>query len=104
MCVCVCLELEALETQLTVVEEEATRYKKAARLWKARYKQERTARYENISSELYYYCSNYRLAAEERINSLQHLVDETFQQFALEDSEDDSFGEPSDADTGSPSL
>lgn len=38
-----------------------------------------------------------RLAAEERATSLQSLVDETFQQFALEDSEDDSFGEPSSA-------
>jgi hypothetical protein len=80
-------ELETLETQLAVMEEEAARYKKAARLWKARYKQERTA----------------RLAAEERVSGLQQLVDDTFQQFALEDSEDDSFGEPSSAsDTGTP--
>ena len=44
-----------------------------------------------------------RLAAEERASGLQTLVDETFQQFALEDSEDDSFGEPSGAsDTGTP--
>ena len=31
----------------------------------------------------------YRIAAEERINDLQSLVDQTFQQFALDDSEDD---------------
>ena len=31
----------------------------------------------------------YRLAAEKRIADLQSLVDETFQQFALDDSEDD---------------
>ena len=30
-----------------------------------------------------------RLAAEQRISDLQTLVDETFQQFALDDSEDD---------------
>ncbi len=35
---------------------------------------------------IYYYC---RLAAEKRIVDLQSLVDETFQQFALDDSEDD---------------
>ena len=39
-----CSELETLETQLDIVEEEVARYKKTARLWKARYKQERTAR------------------------------------------------------------
>ena len=50
--VCVYSELEALETQLSVVEEDAARYKKAARLWKARYKQERTARYNNIGSDI----------------------------------------------------
>ena len=31
----------------------------------------------------------YRLAAEDQIHSLQTLVDDTFQQFALDDSEDD---------------
>ena len=31
----------------------------------------------------------YRLAAEDQIHSLQKLVDDTFQQFALDDSEDD---------------
>lgn len=31
----------------------------------------------------------YRIAAEQRISDLQNLVDETFQQFALDDSEDD---------------
>lgn len=31
----------------------------------------------------------YRVAAEHRIADLQHLVDETFRQFALDDSEDD---------------
>ncbi len=30
-----------------------------------------------------------RIAAEQRISDLQNLVDETFQQFALDDSEDD---------------
>lgn len=30
-----------------------------------------------------------RIAAEQRITDLQNLVDETFQQFALDDSEDD---------------
>ena len=45
----------------------------------------------------------HRLAAQERISGLQQLVDDTFQQFALEDSEDDSFEEPSSAsDTGTP--
>ena len=45
----------------------------------------------------------HRLAAQERVNGLQQLVDDTFQQFALEDSEDDSFEEPSSAsDTGTP--
>jgi hypothetical protein len=69
------------------MEEEAARYKKAARLWKSRYLQERTA----------------RLAAEERVSGLQQLVDETFQQFTLDDSEDDSYGEPSSAsDTSAP--
>ena len=34
---------------------------------------------------------------EERASGLQQLVDETFQQFALEDSEDDSLEEPSSA-------
>ena len=36
-----------------------------------------------------------RLSAEERARGLQSLVDDTFQQFALEDSEDDSFEERS---------
>ena len=36
-----------------------------------------------------------RVSAEERIRGLQSLVDDTFQQFALEDSEDDSFEEHS---------
>jgi hypothetical protein len=44
-------ELETLETQLAVMEEEAARYKKAARLWKARYKQERTARYASNGTQ-----------------------------------------------------
>lgn len=35
------------------------------------------------------YTSIDRLAAEQRISDLQKLVDETFQQFALDDSEDD---------------
>ena len=98
-----CAELEALESQLAVVEEEAAQYKKAARLWKARYKQERTARYEQLLVCVEVFGAMCRLAAEERINGLQQIVDETFQQFALEDSEDDSTGEPSDADTSSPS-
>ena len=100
-------ELESLEGQLSVVQEENLRYKKAARMWKSRYNQERTARY--VYSSIYY--SNAfnhapckpsflsRLAAEERAHDLQRLVDETFQQFGLDDSEDDSFGncsEPSD--------
>ena len=33
----------------------------------------------------------HRLAAEQRASGLQLLVDETFQQFALDDSEDDSY-------------
>lgn len=36
-----------------------------------------------------------RLAAEERIASLQSLLDETFQQFALDDSEDEDFDDDS---------
>lgn len=40
----VILELEMLESRLVMVEEEAASYKKAARLWKARYLQERKAR------------------------------------------------------------
>ena len=38
-------ELESLEQQLLVAKEEALKYKKAARLWKSRYEQERRARY-----------------------------------------------------------
>ena len=48
-----------------------------------------------------------RLAAEERAHDLQRLVDETFQQFGLDDSEDDSFGncsEPSDPGSTGESL
>jgi hypothetical protein len=81
-------ELETLETRLMVVEEEACRYKKAARLWKARYMQERGA----------------RLAAEQRANGLQQLVDDTFQQFALDDSEDDSYDELSSGSNASTPL
>ena len=50
--VCVCLEMESLETQLMVAEEEASHYKKAARLWKAHYLHERTARYVSGLLEL----------------------------------------------------
>lgn len=67
------IELESLEKQLLVAKEEALKYKKAARLWKSRYEQERRA----------------RLAAEDQIHTLQAVIDETFQQFALDDSEDD---------------
>ena len=45
MSVFVVAELETLESQLDLMKEDIARYKKAARLWKARYKQERTARY-----------------------------------------------------------
>jgi hypothetical protein len=89
-----CVELETLETRLMVVEEEAGRYKKAARLWKARYMQERAARYVPVSApRLCLAGYTHRLAAEQRANGLQQLVDETFQQFALDDSEDDSYDE-----------
>ena len=36
-----------------------------------------------------HFFANCRLAGEERINDLQSLVDRTFQQFALDDSEDE---------------
>ena len=43
------------------------------------------------------------MAAEQRANGLQKLVDETFQQFALDDSEDDSYEELSSvSDTSTP--
>ena len=99
-----CVELETLESQLAVMEEQVSRYKKAAQLWKARYKQERTARYSMDAVWMYVLrpiaC---RLAAEQRVAGLQQLVDDTFQQFALEDSEDDSFEEQSStSDSGTP--
>jgi len=65
--------METLERRLDIAREEAARYKKAARLWKTRFEQEKRA----------------RLAAEEQIRDLQGLIDETFKQFALDDSEDD---------------
>ena len=34
-----------------------------------------------------------RVAGEHQIRELQRLIDETFQQFALDDSEDDDFGD-----------
>lgn len=45
-------------------------------------------------AQLAHYCGTsphvaHRLAAEQRITDLQNLVDETFQQFALDDSEDE---------------
>ncbi|XP_064393491.1 rho GTPase-activating protein 24-like isoform X2 [Halichondria panicea] len=66
-------ELEMLERQLSVAREEASRYKKSARLWKTRYEQEYRA----------------RLATEEQVKGLQAMIDDTFQQFALDDSEDE---------------
>ena len=33
----------------------------------------------------------HRVAAEDQVHGLQSLIDETFQQFALDDSEDDFF-------------
>lgn len=44
----------------------------------------------------YGFCCIRRIAAEQRITDLQSLVDETFQQFALDDSEDDIDFEESD--------
>ena len=41
-------ELDTYEKQLALVKEELTRYKKAARLWKSRYEQERRARYDRV--------------------------------------------------------
>ncbi len=38
------VELEMYEKQLVIAKEEVLRYKKAARLWKSRYEQERRAR------------------------------------------------------------
>ena len=46
----------------------------------------------------------HRLAAEQRANGLQQLVDDTFQQFALDDSEDDSYDELSSGSNASTPL
>lgn len=47
----------------------------------------------------------YRVAAEERISDLQTLVDQTFQQFALDDSEDDDINDShSDDENGESSA
>ena len=47
----------------------------------------------------------YRSAAEEQIHDLQGIIDETFKQFALDDSEDDycedDLGSMNNSDTGS---
>ena len=49
----------------------------------------------SIIKELFFFhfVSSSRLAAEETIQSLQKLVDQTFQQFALDDSEEDEYYE-----------
>lgn len=74
-------EVGTLETQLFYIKEELLRYKKAARLWKTRYEQEKRARH----------------AAEERIQDLQWMIEDTFGQFAIDDSEDDfEEGSPDD--------
>lgn len=102
--VSVAAELEALESQLELMKEDVAKYKKAARLWKACYKQERTARY--VTPDGYDVSATAvpcRLATEQRANDLQQLVDEMFKQFDLEDSEDDSFEEPSSASDSSAS-
>ena len=44
MLITVAAEMEALERQLDVAREEAARYKKAARLWRTRFEQEKRAR------------------------------------------------------------
>ena len=44
MLITVAAEMEVLERQLDVAREEAVRYKKAARLWKTRFEQEKRAR------------------------------------------------------------
>lgn len=76
-------ELESFEKQSRILKSQLTKKKKESRLWKSRYEQERRA----------------RLAAEERIATLQALVDQTFQQFALDDSEDDEFDDDSVSET-----
>lgn len=40
------------------------------------------------------------MAADERISTLQSLVDQTFKQFALDDSEDEDFEEESGSSSG----
>ncbi len=44
------------------------------------------------------------MAAEEQVHDLQELIDETFKQFALDDSEDDSFCDEDSSDAGGSGL
>ena len=54
------------------------------------------------------YSYSYRLAAEDQVQMLQAVVDETFRQFALDDSEDDfcevDSGDGSSLSSDSPRL
>ena len=46
----------------------------------------------------------HRLAAEEQVKGLQSMVDETFQQFALDDSEDDDLCDGTSDEGSTPNL
>ena len=90
--------MEAMEKELKLVKASLSKKRKEARLWKRRYEQERIARYAAVFVvsfggwafiKIICVFFPFRVAAEDQIQSLQKLVDQTFQQFALDDSDDD---------------
>ncbi|XP_065906715.1 rho GTPase-activating protein 24-like isoform X2 [Dysidea avara] len=60
-------DIEAMRRQIHALNLEVSKHKKAARLWKKRYNQEKTA----------------RVQSEQRVEELRHALDETFKNFGI---------------------